>query len=98
MSLTIWVPSSADVGDREVVEHHRPVADRCRICKEFVRYRDEPPAVMEMHAARCVKRHEEQLREQRAREHPEIMRPWDPEMARWMREHKTAVLEGRLKP
>lgn len=98
MSLEIWVPGTADVGDRQVVLDERKVVDRCRICKEFVRYEGEPARAMDLHAARCVRRHEEEIREKREREHPSIMRPWDTEFARWMRVNKDDVLRGRLKP
>jgi hypothetical protein len=86
MSLQIWVPKSADVGDRAVVAREgEQVADRCRICWDFVRYEGEPERVMIAHVQRCYAEHEAQLREDRERAHPEIMKPWDPEYVSWLR-------------
>jgi hypothetical protein len=48
------------------------------------------------HAADCARAHESAIRAFRARQHPEILNPWDPEMAEWMGRHKDAILEGRL--
>lgn len=99
MSLQIWVPGTADVGDRTVVRHEgRAVADRCRVCQEFVTYEGEPARIMEAHIVRCVKKHQEELEVARERAHPEIMKPWDTEFADWMTAHREAVLEGRKKP
>lgn len=101
MGLTIWLPSGADHGDRALVggtDTSRPIVDRCRICREFVVFEGEHPRTMEMHLRRCVAANEALLREERERQHPSIMAPWDPEFFRWMRSNERAVLEGRLKP
>jgi hypothetical protein len=31
----------------------------------------------------------------RNRSHPEIMRPWDPELEKWISDNRTAILEDR---
>jgi hypothetical protein len=101
MGLTIWLPSSAEHGDRPLVsgvDTSREIIDRCRICTEFVVYEGDHPRAMELHIRRCVAANEERLREERERQHPSIMAPWDKDFAAWMTKHRDAVLEGRKTP
>jgi hypothetical protein len=48
------------------------------------------------HASKCAPAHESAIRAYRARQHPDILRPWDPELESWMGKHKAAILEGRM--
>jgi hypothetical protein len=90
VGLTLWLPPSSDAG--------REVVDRCRICREFVVYEGEDPRTMERHLRECVKANHDALMAERERQHPEIMKPWDPDFFSWIRRNSDAVLEGRKKP
>jgi hypothetical protein len=95
VSLQIWVPKSADVGERAVVAREgEQIVDRCRLCGEFVRYAGEPERVMIAHVQRCYSANEQRIREDRERAHPEIMKPWDPEYVSWLR--KQPDVPGRV--
>lgn len=47
------------------------------------------------HVATCATKHASAINAYRNRTHPEIMRPWDPELEKWMSSNKDAVLSGR---
>lgn len=80
--------------------HEKRVVDRCRVptpegpCGHPL-FEDEPRSKMDAHVVECCRRHHDTIMEERERQHPEIMRPWDPELASWVKEHGPAILEGR---
>lgn len=49
------------------------------------------------HVAACAQKHTSAIHAYRKRTHPDIMRPWDPEMESWMSKHADGLLAGRLK-
>jgi hypothetical protein len=101
VSLTIWLPSSAEHGDRKLVsgvDTTREIVDRCRVCQEFVVYEGEHPRTMELHLRRCLRANHDRLMAERERQHPSVMLPWDTDFSSWMQRHREAVLEGRKKP
>lgn len=52
---------------------------------------------VEKHALICRRRNADAIREHLDMVHPDIMLPWDPELAAWMKQHKSAILSGRMK-
>lgn len=86
----------APTRDREVISICRvPVNAEGRVCgKRF--YTGEEKAA-EVHTVRCARRHTDAIMAFRERSHPSIMKPWDPEYAAWLAQHKQAVLEGRMR-
>jgi hypothetical protein len=77
----------------------RRIVDRCRVCKcPF--YEDESRSRIERHLIDCVKANHDRLMADRARQHPEIMRPWDPEFAAWIQDpaKRRSLMTGRIKP
>lgn len=59
-------------------------------------YEDDSGRDVVAHNARCVKENEEHIRAYMARKHPEIQKPWDTDLDRWIAKHKDALVEGRL--
>jgi hypothetical protein len=49
----------------------------------------------ERHVAECCKRNHDAIVAFREKQHPDVLRPWDPELERWIAEHRDEVLEGR---
>ena len=80
--------------------HNRPVIDRCRVptpegpCGHPL-FEGEPRSRFDAHIVDCLARNRETIMEARARQHPEIMEPWDTELDRWIAKHSEAILEGR---
>jgi hypothetical protein len=60
---------------------------------------DSEAAVLE-HTRKCLSDHHEDVVAERERQHPSIMRPWDPEFFSWVRDpgRARAIMEGRVKP
>jgi hypothetical protein len=54
-------------------------------------------ALATKHTLDCLNRHRDELEAHMNHIHPEIMKPWDPEFAAWMHQHREAVAEGRMK-
>lgn len=52
---------------------------------------------VERHARDCTRRNAGAIQEHLAMIHPDIMLPWDPELAEWMKLHKASILSGRMK-
>lgn len=52
---------------------------------------------VERHARDCTRRNADAIRDHLDMVHPDIMLPWDPELAAWMKQHKAAILSGRMK-
>lgn len=79
---------------------HR-IVDRCRIptstgpCGHIVVASDHPRA-MEFHVRECAPRNIAAIHEARQQQHPDIMRPWDPELEAWITRHRVPILEGRM--
>jgi hypothetical protein len=70
VSLQIWLPSSAEHGDRKLVsgvDTSREIVDRCRVCQEFVVFEGEHPRTMEMHLRRCLRANHERVMAERER-------------------------------
>jgi hypothetical protein len=59
-------------------------------------YKDEPQSKIDAHIVECTGRHASAIHAYRQRTHPDIMRPWDPEIAEYMAENKEALLRGEL--
>lgn len=55
----------------------------------------EGPRAEAAHNAECVKRNHEHIVAWMRQRHPDVMKAWDPELARWVAEHKDALIEGR---
>ncbi len=84
-----------------VVRHNdREPAYRCLCCSDGIFYEGEERAY-EQHVVLCSKRHDEEMRAQSLREKaPHIFDPGvsgDVELDRWVRVHREALLEDRLR-
>jgi hypothetical protein len=81
--------------------HHRPVVDRCRVptpegpCGHPMFEGESRESFERGHVVPCLRRNHDTIMQERARQHPDIMRPWDPELATWVKRHGDAILEGR---
>ena len=82
--------------ERKVVSRCRVPHGENRVCG-FPFYEGESQAVIEAHTAQCVSDHHDAIVAERRRQHPEILKPWDPEHFKWIRENADALNEGRLK-
>lgn len=51
----------------------------------------------ELHCAACAREHHDVIVAYMKRRHPEVMNPWDTDLASWIRKHSTEILEGRKK-
>lgn len=77
----------------------RKVIDRCRICK-IPRYEGESQSSWESHIIGCIRRNQDRLAADRERQHPAILKPWDPEYARWIQDpaRLPGLMSGKIKP
>lgn len=77
----------------------RVIVDRCRICRAPF-YEDESRSRIERHIIDCVNANRDRLMADRRRQHPEVMKPWDPEYARWIQDpaRYEGLMSGRIKP
>lgn len=80
--------------------HERRVIDKCAVptpegpCGHLF-FEGESQTTIDAHVSECARRNHDTIMEHRARQHPEIMKPWDPELAAWVKKHGRAILEGR---
>lgn len=93
----VWLPGGAmrDM-QREVISTCIvPTDTRGGVCGEkFVRGQERR---VESHGLACTRRNADAIAAVFAQRNPAIMLPWDPEHAAWMRQHKDAILSGRMK-
>lgn len=85
--------------------HGRPVVDRCVVPVDregeivpcgHPRFEGESMESFERgHQIDCLRRNHETIVAVREQQHPAIMDPWDPELAKWVQRHGEAILEGR---
>lgn len=77
----------------------RRVIDRCRVCRTPF-YEGESRARIEQHIRVCVSANHDRLMAERRRQHPDIMRPWDPEYARWIQDpaKRAGIMSGKIRP
>lgn len=47
------------------------------------------------HSSECARRHASAINAYRLRTHPEIMRPWDPELESYVSQHRVEIATGR---
>jgi hypothetical protein len=91
---TIFIPTSARLHGKEPIYVCRVITsaegDTCG--KPF--YEGEE-RTRDFHVANCAKQNHDAIMAFRNRSHPEIMRPWDPELEKWISDNRTAILEDR---
>jgi hypothetical protein len=69
---------------------------RFRVCGHpFFEHEDH--RVRERHVSRCSRENHEVLMKYLRTRRPEVMKPWDTELADWVSQHKQALVEGRMK-
>jgi hypothetical protein len=90
-------------GSVVLTELESRILDRCRIPTPdgpcgHITLEEEGHRASQLHAVRCAQENHETILAVREEQHPEIMKPWDPEQFAWIRRNGAAILEGRLKP
>lgn len=102
----IWIPSSADPGDRyraQTFSLDRTVITRCTVVVSEdgdlcgMPFYEGEEWKAEQHTVMCSKRHEGEIRAFMARRRPEIMKPWDPEYRDWLDSNRRGIAEGRVR-
>lgn len=89
--VQIWIPGSA-----------KEVVDRCKIptpdgpCGHAF-YAGESDLKKAQHFKICAHEHMDGILEARQRQHPDVLKPWDPEYADWLDEHKAGIAAGTVK-
>lgn len=92
----IFIQSSSGIHERKVIDRCVvPTGDPEKPVCGHVFFEGESQEVIDRHVAACAREHHDAIVEHRERQHPEIMRPWDPELAAWVKKHGRAILEGR---
>jgi hypothetical protein len=93
----VWLPGGAmrDL-QREVVSTCLvPTSADGDVCgAKFVRGQED---LARQHAVKCTRQHADAIQACMARQRPEIMKPWDPELAAWLKQHKDAIMSGRMR-
>lgn len=92
MPPEIWIPKTAE----------DEVIDRCRVptapgetCGHLF-FKGEEHKIAP-HMARCVARNHDAIVAFKEKAHPEIMKPWDKDLDRWVSRNRDALIEGRKK-
>jgi hypothetical protein len=99
--VTLYVQTASGI-------HLPNVASRCRIptgrneLGEWVicghpTFDREGPRAEAAHNAECTRRNHEHIVEYMRQRHPDVMKPWDTELAAWVGENADALIEGRKK-
>lgn len=98
----VWLPNGATKA------MHADVISICRVpvafdaetgevktCgQKFVKGQE---ARVERHHAQCARDHDDVIRAYLQQRHPDIMKPWDPEYAAWLKQHARGIAEGRVR-
>lgn len=83
--------------------HNSPVVDRCIVptpegpCGHPLREGENRRVWETEHVAKCAQRNAELIMQERERQHPSILNPWDEDLDRWVKKNRDALLEGRKK-
>ena len=48
------------------------------------------------HAANCARENHEYVVAYMKQRHPDVMKPWDTELDKWVGQHRQALIEGRM--
>lgn len=92
----LFLPTSSQIHGKRVVMRCTVIVNADGEVCGHPFYEDESQEVRERHIVDCAARHAAAINAYRQRTHPDIMRPWDPEIAQYMAENKEALLSGRL--
>jgi hypothetical protein len=85
--------------------HRKPVIDRCKIPVQdgdglrmcgHPRFEGEEEMRFVRHVAQHAQEAHDLIVAMREQQHPEIMRPWDTELDKWIAQHRRALIEGRM--
>lgn len=90
----LWLPDGQTPGEAAAFRCRVPVGDG-KVCGRP--FRREERVAMEHHVRQCLSDHHDAIVAERERQHPSIMKAWDEERFRWVRENGAAILEGRVK-
>lgn len=89
--MDLWIPTTA----QEVVDVCKiPTPDGPCGHKFFAGESDSKKA---RHFKACAHANEEAIRALREKQHPDVMKPWDPEYKTWLDEHAVGIAAGTVK-
>lgn len=91
---TIYVPTSANIHGYQVIDRCRTIVNADGELCGHPFYENEPRSKIEAHITECLAKHAAAIRAFRDRQHPEIMRPWDPELAAFVKRNREELLSG----
>jgi hypothetical protein len=91
---TIYVPTSSKLHGLEVVDRCRTIVSAEGDVCGHPFYENESIAKREAHITECLAKHASAIRAFRQRQHPDIMRPWDPELADYVKANKLELVTG----
>lgn len=89
--MEIWIPGSA-----------REVVDRCKVptpdgpCGHPF-YVGESDRKKVEHLRSCAEANLERIREVRQEQHPDVLKPWDPEYAGWLEDNAAGIATGSVR-
>jgi hypothetical protein len=93
---TIYVPTSSKLHGKQVVDRCKTIVNADGELCGHPFYEDEPRSRIEAHVTACLAQHAAAIRAFRQRTHPDVMRPWDPELAAFVSNNREAMIRGEI--
>lgn len=88
------------IATRSGIHQHEPIGV-CRVpVKDGIcgkRFFPGEERAQANHAASCAQENHEYVVAFMKQRHPDIMKPWDTDLDKWVGQHRAAIIDGRMK-